>query len=84
MTASEHDDRHKSNNKSNVISFDESKRRHDQRINQLMDDFNMVSGASGHSTKLASKTKNRSNLQHNYDDDDDDDDIVTMMDKLNR
>ena len=81
--------------KGRLIAFDESKRKRDQRLNQLMDEFGSDTSrgrASNKSGQNASHARHKpqqdyddyNNNNNNDDDDDDDDDIVTMMDKLNR
>jgi formate dehydrogenase assembly factor FdhD len=67
-------------NTGNFISIDASKRNHDDRLNDVINEFSTKkSGTNKHETQSKNQ-KNRSMKNHS----DDDDDIVGMMDRLNK
>ena len=62
-----------------LVNIDASKRSRDDRLNQVMSQFN-----ESDRTRLVGGRGGGSRKQQEIDDDDDEDDIVTMMDKMNR
>jgi hypothetical protein len=60
----------------NVISVDATRRKHDHRLNQVMEQFQ-----SSYSSKSKSSSSKSNSKRYDIDDDDEDD-IVAMMDRL--
>jgi len=63
-------------NRENLVSIDASKRRRDERLNEVMNQFDLK--------EKYSDKKKLLNIESNYKDEfDDEEDIITMMDKMN-
>ena len=65
----------------NLISIDASKRNHDERLNDVMNEFSNKRGGNKQETQSKSQ---KPTYNRNKNNDSDDDDIVGMMDRLNK